>query len=286
MIKIAVASGKGGTGKTTVSVNLFSLISKYWTSKVSLIDCDVEEPNDAIFLNLENPIDVKEVNRTVPQIGKENCTFCKRCSDYCEFNAITVMPSVQYISVAEDMCHFCGACFEACRYDAIKERTISIGKIKTYETVYGEFLEGSLRIGSPMQTPVIMDLKEETPNACEVAVYDAPPGTSCPVVATIEDADYLVLVTEPTPFGLNDLKLMVELIKELRLKAGVVINKAGLGEADIYEYLKEENIPLLAELPFDKDYASKYASGNLIDNGMFEGQFKQLLTNLKKEVLC
>lgn len=285
MIKIAVASGKGGTGKTTVSVNLFSLISKHWTNNVSLIDCDVEEPNDAIFLNLSEPVRQKEVNRIVPQIEKENCNYCRRCSDYCVFNAITVMPSVQYIQVAEDMCHFCGACFEACKFDAIKERTISIGKIEEFETKHGGFIEGNLRIGSAMQTPVIMDLKKDTPEYSDVVVYDAPPGTSCPVVATVEDADYVVLVTEPTPFGLNDLKLMVDLIKELGLKAGVVINKAGLGHADIYEYLKEENLPLLAELPFDKNYASKYATGNLIDNGMFSEQFMQLINNLKAELL-
>lgn len=285
MIKIAVASGKGGTGKTTVSVNLFSLIGKHWTPNVALIDCDVEEPNDAIFLDVDYASQIKDVNRIVPQIEKENCTFCKKCSDYCEFNAITIMPSVRYISVAEDMCHFCGACFQACKYDTIKERTISIGKIKQYDTAYGEFYEGNLRIGSPMQTPLIMDLKKETPKNKEVVVYDAPPGTSCPVVATVEDADYVVLVTEPTPFGLNDLKLMVDLVKELNLKCGVVINKAGLGDADIYNYLKQENIPLLAELPFDKEYASKYAGGKLIGNGMFEEQFMDLINNLKAEIL-
>jgi len=285
MIKIAVASGKGGTGKTTVSVNLFSLISKYWTNNVCLVDCDVEEPNDAIFLNLSEPLKNKKVNRVVPKIEKENCNFCRRCSDYCEFNAITIMPSVQHIQVAEDMCHFCGACFEACRFDAIKEKTISIGTIAEYETKYGRFLEGNLRIGSAMQTPVITDLKKDTPKDREVVVYDAPPGTSCPVVATVEDADYVVLVTEPTPFGLNDLKLMVDLIKELNLKAGVVINKAGLGDTDIYEYLKEENLPLLAEIPFDRNYASKYATGDLIDNGMFSEQYMQLINNLKAELV-
>jgi MinD superfamily P-loop ATPase len=285
MIKIAVASGKGGTGKTTVSVNLFSLISKYWTKNVSLIDCDVEEPNDAIFLNVGQPVNNRDVSRIVPKVEKENCNFCKRCSDYCEFNAITIMPSVQYIQVAEDMCHFCGACFEACKFDAIKEKTISIGKIAKYETKYGGFIEGKLRVGSAMQTPVISDLKKETPKDKEVVVYDAPPGTSCPVVATVEDVDYVVLVTEPTPFGLNDLKLMVDLIKELDLKAGVVINKAGLGDANIYQYLKEENLSLLAEIPFDKNYASKYATGDLINNGMFSEQYMQLINNLKAELL-
>ena len=285
MIKIAVASGKGGTGKTTVSVNLFSLIGKYWTNNVSLIDCDVEEPNDAIFLNIGEPVTERQVNRVVPSIEKENCNFCRRCANYCEFNAITIMPSVQYIQVAEDMCHFCGACFEACRFNAIKEKTVSIGTIAEYNTQYGAFLEGNLRIGSAMQTPVIRDLKKDTPQNKEVVVFDAPPGTSCPVVATIEDVDYVVLVTEPTPFGLNDLKLMVDLIKELNLKAGVVINKAGLGDADIYQYLKEENIALLAEIPFDKNYASKYATGHLLENGMFSKQYMQLFNNLKAELL-
>ncbi|MRX65492.1 AAA family ATPase [Maribacter luteus] len=262
--KIAIASGKGGTGKTTVSVNLFKRLNERQGTKVQLVDCDVEEPNDIIFFCDAEVIDVQEVSQKVPEIDSEKCTFCRKCVEYCEFNAIVVLPTVSFAEINPTLCHSCGACSVACEDDAIIKYYKPIGAIHYYKTKENNGLaEGKLEIGSTMQTKLIRELKKKISDQNDIIIYDAPPGTSCPVVETIHDSDYLILVAEPTLFGLHDLKLMVALVREIGLEFGVVINKVGLGDNDIYEYLVNEHIELLGEIPFSKEYASLYAEGEI-----------------------
>lgn len=260
--KIAIASGKGGTGKTTVSVSLSKYLQRYTGQEIYLIDCDVEEPNDLLFFPQAEKVREENVQQWIPSIDSSKCTYCSKCASYCEFNAITIVALHKYAKVDKGMCHSCGACLVACDDDAIVENPEIIGSLGFYTTSEKTHLvEGRLKIGSPMQTMLIKALKKQVPENAEMVIYDAPPGTSCSVVETVSDVDYVILVAEPTLFGLHDLKLMVELLRKLKVPFGLVINKAGLGDDDIYQYISEENIPLLGEIPFSKDYASLYAKG-------------------------
>lgn len=262
--KITIASGKGGTGKTTVAVNLFHKLNYIFRNKVQLVDCDVEEPNDIIFF--PDAIKIKETNafQFIPEIDKDKCIYCNKCSEYCEFNAIVIIPHIKYAEVNTNLCHSCGACSLACKDDAIKEKKEMMGSITTFITPGGNsLLEGRLKIGSSMQTMLIGELKKYISNEEEIILYDAPPGTSCPVVETIHDADYVILVTEPTPFGLYDLQLMVELLEEINKPFGVIVNKSGLGNDNIYSFLEDKRVELLGEIPFMKKYAECYANGDL-----------------------
>jgi len=284
--KIAIASGKGGTGKTTVSVNLYHFINKFKTGKVQLVDCDVEEPNDLLFFKDSRIVKKETVNQLVPRIDNDKCTYCRKCSEWCEYNAIVVIPPVKFAEVNASLCHSCGACLVACEFDAMKEYPEPIGEVTFYETGTGRGLvEGRLKIGSAMQTMLIKELKKQIPEDADWILFDAPPGTSCPVVETVSDVDYILLVTEPTPFGLHDLSLMVELLKEINKPFGVIINKAGLGDNKIYDYLKEEEIEIIGEIPFDKDYASKYAEGNLLTDISpdIERRYIEIIEKLERE---
>ncbi len=261
---IAVASGKGGTGKTTLSVLLFQSLQERRGSKVTLVDCDVEEPNARLFFREAEPEEDKVVNQEIPVINTDRCTFCRKCSEYCEFNAIVVIPPASFAEVNPSLCHSCGACLVACDSDAIWVKEQPVGRISGFRTAQnGRLIEGRLNVGSAMQTLVIRSLKSSVQGNGDIIVLDAPPGTSCPVVETISDADYIVLVAEPTPFGLHDLKLMVELAKELGKSFGVVINKANLGDRKIYDYLESNNIELLGEIPFSREFAAHYAAGSI-----------------------
>lgn len=265
MFKIAVASGKGGTGKTTVSVSLFHYLTKQGDREVCLVDCDVEEPNDSIFFPDLQMTGEQEVFQTIPVIDPQNCSFCRNCESWCEFNAIVIIPPVKFAEINASLCHSCGACTVACTENAITEKRESIGKITDYVTDKGFGIkEGELKIGSAMQTMLISALKSSVSNTHGFIIYDAPPGTSCPVVETINDADYVVLVTEPTPFGLHDLKLMVDLLKEVRKPFGVIVNKSGLGSLHVYRYLEVNNIDLLGDIPYNEEFASCYATGNIL----------------------
>jgi len=266
-MKIAVASGKGGTGKTTVSVNLYRTIGKYFDKNIRLVDCDVEEPNDAIFFHDLKLVEKKEVHQLIPKIDVEACTFCRKCVEWCEFNAITIVKSLGFAEVNNDLCHSCGACSVACEFGAITEYPQPLGIISHFDTGIGNgFTEGRLEIGSAMQTMLIKEVKKEVSQNSSVIIYDAPPGTSCPVVETVSDADYIVLVTEPTPFGLHDLKITVDLLTDLAKPFGVIVNKAGLGSDEVYSYLDKKNIEFLGDIPFTKEYAANYASGNIFEN--------------------
>ncbi|WP_321996085.1 ATP-binding protein [Draconibacterium orientale] len=266
-MQIAIASGKGGTGKTTVTLNLYYFLSEKYNNQVQLIDCDVEEPNDLLFFPQAKKQAEKKVFTIVPEIDKTKCTYCKKCVEWCEFNAISIVTKLKFVEVNYELCHSCGACFEACSFGALKQIQHPLGSISDYQTSFGAGIsEGRLEIGSAMQTALIKKVKKQTDSKQKITLLDAPPGTSCPVVETVSTADYVVLVTEPTPFGLHDLKITVELLKEIHKPFGVVVNKAGLGNNAIYRFLEENNIGLLGKIPFSKAYARNYSRGDLFEN--------------------
>jgi MinD superfamily P-loop ATPase len=263
-LRIAVASGKGGTGKTTVAANLYHSINQEGKAEALLVDCDVEEPNDVLFFPEAHAGKVTQVTQEIPEIDSQTCTFCRKCVEYCEFNAIVVIPPAEFAEVNPSLCHSCGACMVACPVDALRVRHEPVGTITAYRNPDGRgILEGRLNIGSAMQTMMIRSLKRTIGNGEQIVILDAPPGTSCPVVETVSDASFVLLVTEPTPFGLHDLKLMVSLVRELAIPFGVVINKAHLGSNEIYRYLEREQIELIGEIPFSRSYAEKYARADL-----------------------
>lgn len=264
--KIAVVSGKGGTGKTTISVQLAMFFSQKTKSKVRLVDCDVEEPNDGLFFPDKKKMENKTIYQSIAEIDVDKCRFCRDCVAYCNYNAIVVIPSVKFAQVEKTLCHSCGACIVACKHNAINEVPEPIGQINSYQiSSHLSLMEGELKIGSPMQTMLIKALKKEATIQKNILIHDAPPGTSCSVVETVSDAQMVIVVTEPTPFGLHDLKLTVELLRDMKKPFGVIVNKAGLGNNDLFEYLEEEKIQLIGSIPFSKDIAAKYASGKLLN---------------------
>ncbi len=258
-LTISVASGKGGTGKTTIATNLAVALAEQGRN-VAYIDCDVEEPNGHIFLKPEIK-KVSEVNVLIPHVDLKKCTFCGECSEICEYNAIAVFQ--KKVMVFPSLCHSCGGCYHICPERAIHEigRPIGIINIGTGQGV--KFFEGRLNVGEAISPPITRVLRGITPT-WEVSLIDAPPGTSCPVIEAVKATDFVVLVSEPTPFGLNDLKLAVEMVRALKLKFGVVINRCDIGDDNLEKYCRIENIDILARLPFARKIAKTYSRGEMI----------------------
>ena len=283
-MKIAVASGKGGTGKTLVSTNLFNVIQKSGCA-VDLIDCDAEEPNARQFIQ-GKLIDQELVTQNIPAIDKAKCTFCGKCQEYCHYNAIIVLPNLRHIQLVEDLCHDCGACGYACQAGAISWKKRTTGAITKYELNNGtSLIEGRIEIGVYSSVPLITQAIKSSPQN-QLAILDAPPGTSCPFISTVSAADFVVLVTEPTPFGLNDLKLSVEILQQLDKPFGVIINRGGLGDHRVHDFLAENKLLLLDEIPFDRRIAKNYSEGKLITSSIddYNKQFTQLFIRIKKHV--
>ncbi len=275
-MKIAVASGKGGTGKTTISVSLALASNK----PVTFVDCDVEEPNAHIFLKPDIS-GSEEFYLTVPEVIEDRCNYCAKCRDLCQFNAITVFGHT--IMAFPDMCHSCGGCFLVCDQKALKQGKRQIGKVEWGTSGHIKVFQAALRVGEAMASPLIKVVKKKAEER-EIVIYDAPPGTSCPVINTVRDADYVLLVTEPTPFGLHDLKLAAAVMKELKLPFGVILNKAGIGFSKVNKWCEENDIPLHMEIEFDKDLASAYSRGIPIVEAVdgLKKQFADLLKELEK----
>jgi MinD superfamily P-loop ATPase len=276
-MKIAVASGKGGTGKTLISTNLFNVI----TDSVYL-DCDVEEPNGHIFLR--SKIEKSDpVHILVPKIDTAKCTNCGRCAEVCQFNALIV--TKEKVLLFHELCHGCGSCSYFCPEQAISEKPREIGKIEQSSFNKKTVFTGRLNIGEPMAPPVIRKLKENINNNEQVFIIDAPPGTSCPVIESLKNTDYIILVTEPTPFGLNDLKLAVAVVRKLKIPMGIVVNKSGLGGNLIKDYCQTENIKLLLEIPHANEIAVQYSKGELISNKEeYKNIFEKLFSDIKLEL--
>lgn len=252
---VAVASGKGGTGKTSVSTSLALVAAE--KGEVCFLDCDVEEPNAHIILKPR--LSGQEAVRVrVPVIEQERCTLCGRCADVCAFHALVVLP--QEVMVFSTMCHGCGGCWHLCPAGAIHPGWREIGQVEEGECGGIRFVRGRLKVGEAMSSPLIKAVKQRA-RAGVLNIVDAPPGTSCPVVAAVEGADFCLLVTEPTPFGLHDLELAWEMVSQLGIPCGVVVNRSDGGDEPVEEFCRTRNIPLLLRLPLDREVARGYARG-------------------------
>ena len=257
-MKIAIASGKGGTGKTTVATNLAYVGSRNGRSVV-YVDCDVEEPNGHIFLRPDLG-GATPVGTLVPKVDESKCIHCGDCGDICQYSAIVSVGDA--VLVFGELCHGCGGCSLVCPSGAISEVLHEIGEVYVGSAGPVAFVHGLLNVGQVMSPPVIKAVKAAAPVA-DVAILDCPPGTSCPVIESVRGCDFLMLVTEPTPFGLNDLKLTVAMARELKLPIGVVINRAGLGDEKTQSYCRSNAIEILAEIPDDRKIAEAYSRGEL-----------------------
>ncbi len=252
---ISIASGKGGTGKTTVAVSL--ALSLEGRRPVQFLDCDVEEPNAHLFLkpSIDKTI---PVFIPIPEVDESKCTFCAKCAEVCAYHAIAVIKNT--VLVFSELCHGCGGCSLLCPEKAIKEVGKKIGVLEFGEAGELQFLRGTLDVGEPMSPPLIRAEKKYIDSARTI-IIDVPPGTSCPVIEATKGSDFCLLVTEPTPFGLHDLRLAVETARQLKIPIGVIINRAGLGDQKAKEYCRRENIPILMNIPFDRKIAEAYSEG-------------------------
>lgn len=256
-MRIAVASGKGGTGKTTVSTNLACVLSR--GHSVQYLDCDVEEPNGQLFLHPDLSV-CDEVKTPVPLVDEALCTHCGKCSELCHFHAITSLADITL--TFSEMCHGCGGCARICPAGAITEVGRTIGVVERGTADFIDFVHGRLNIGEAVSQPLIRNVIAHA-RTDAVAVIDAPPGTSCPVVATLRSADGVVLVAEPTAFGLHDLSLAVDVVRELSLPCGVFINRADIGDDRVERFCSEQDIPIWGRLPHSRQIAEAYSRGIL-----------------------
>lgn len=253
---ISVASGKGGTGKTTIATNL----ALSYEGDVQLLDCDVEEPNAHLFIRPEFR-EAETISAPVPEVDMDKCTLCGKCSDICQFNAIVVLGET--VLPFTELCHSCGGCMIVCPEKAITETGRELGVIERGHRNGLEFIHGKLRIGEAMAPPLIRKVRENTrPDA--LTIIDAPPGTSCPVITSMRGADFVLLVTEPTPFGLHDLKLAVGAVNLLGISCGLVINRSDMGDDRVREYAEAQGVPILMEIPFDRKVAEAYSRGDML----------------------
>jgi MinD superfamily P-loop ATPase len=259
---IAVASGKGGTGKTLVATSL--AISLKDGERVQFLDCDVEEPNAHIFLK---PVigHSEPVSILVPEVATKKCTYCGKCAEVCVYHAIAVLK--RHVLVFPQLCHGCGACSYLCPEKAISEEGRNMGIVEWGHSDGVEFVHGKLTVGEAMPSPVIKRVKEKA-NHEGIIIIDVPPGTSCPVVEAIKGTDFCLLVTEPTPFGLNDLILAVETVRKLGIPCGVVLNRAGIGDRKVEQYCMEENIPVMLTIPLNSGIARLYSKGITLVKGL------------------
>lgn len=259
-MKIAIASGKGGTGKTMIATNLAWYLAQQGEAVV-YADVDVEEPNGHIFLKPTFD-QCHQVNVLVPKVKQDLCQHCGQCTEFCQYNAIAEMPNE--VLIYPELCHSCGGCWKLCPVGAIATRQHLMGEVFIGSAGKVACVKGQLKVGQARAVPVIEAVKKVLKEEPAWVIYDAPPGTSCPVVASVRDVDKVVLVTEPTPFGLHDLRLAVAMVRVLGVPFAVVVNRADIGDQEVYQFCQEQNIPILAEIPHDEHLAQAYSRGELV----------------------
>jgi len=278
---LSIASGKGGTGKTLVATSL--ALSLAQERPVQLLDCDVEEPNAHILLR-PSFSQHQKVSIPIPALDEEKCSYCGKCAEVCAYKAIAVFGD--HVLIFPELCHGCGACSYLCPENALVEIDREVGVVEIGRSNGIEFVHGKLSVGEAMPTPVIREVKKHI-NGKSLAIIDVPPGTSCPVVESVKDSDFCLLVTEPTPFGLNDLTLAVDTVKELGIQPGVVINRDGLGDSKVEEYCLRRDIPILLRIPLDIEIARLYSRGITLVEGIPEWReaFRKLYYDIERNVL-
>ena len=274
-MKIAIASGKGGTGKTTVAVNLAQVCG----SPVQLLDCDVEEPNAQLFL--KGTVRTREiVTIPIPEVDQYLCDACGECGRFCQYHAIVSLKNTPL--VFPELCHGCGGCALVCPRMAIRETDRRIGTIEMLEADGVTLIQGRLDVGVATTPPLIRAVKNRVQPGSPV-ILDAPPGTSCPVVTALRGADFVMLITEPTPFGLHDLKLAVEMVRQIGISFGVVVNRIGIGDDRVQVFCAQEDVPILVEIPDDRRIAEAYSRGSLIVEALPE--YRSLFESLWEKTM-
>lgn len=277
---ISVASGKGGTGKTLVATSL--ALSLKEDVSVKILDCDVEEPNDHILLK-PDITGGEAVSIPVPKVDESKCTYCGKCAQACAYHAIAVLG--KHVLTFPQLCHGCGACSYLCPEEAISEENRETGIVEWGQSDGLGFAHGKLTVGEAMAPPVIRRVKKLADRE-DIVVIDVPPGTSCPVVEAVKGSDFCLLVTEPTPFGLNDLILAVEMVRELNIPCGIVLNRAGVGDGKVEEYCNKQGIPIFLTIPLDMEIARLYSRGLPLVQGFPEwrDRFRRLFDSIKEIV--
>jgi len=280
-LTIAIASGKGGTGKTFIATNLAALLAANG-DEVAYLDCDVEEPNGHIFL--QPKIERSDtVSIPIPQVDEEKCTGCGKCRDICEEKAIILIK--ENVLVFPELCNGCGGCWRVCPEDAISEVPHELGVVERGHARGITFIQGRMKIAEARATPLIGEVRKRAP-ADGIVLVDAPPGTSCPVIEAVKRSDFVLMVTEPTPFGLSDLRMAVEVLRKLGLPLAVVINRADIGDDAVKRYCEEEGIRVLAEIPDDRAVAEAYSRGELAVEAVsgYAERFGELFARIRQEV--
>jgi MinD superfamily P-loop ATPase len=260
---VSIASGKGGTGKTLVATSLAVSLPE-----AQLLDCDVEEPNAFLFFPERLLLEKSDCQVPVPVINMERCVHCGNCSDACAFNALAVLP--QEVLIFPELCHGCGGCVLACPEKAIGEGRRTVGEIFRARSEGHDLIWGELRLGEARTTPLIRAVRERASPG--TAIVDCPPGTSCPMVEAVRGTEFCLLVTEPTPFGLYDLDLAIKVLAKMEIPLGVLVNKSGIGDGKVYEYLERRKIPLLMEIPMSREIAELYSHGLILAKELPEWQ--------------
>ncbi len=275
-MQIAVASGKGGTGKTTIATSLAASLG----NRAQILDCDVEEPNCHVLM-APDIYESSAVTLPTPLVDPEKCNLCGKCGEVCNFSAILVIGKTTL--TFPELCHGCGGCILLCPEKAISEAPRELGVVETGNAGEVDFVQGRIRIGEAMAPPLIKEVKKRITRD-KIAILDAPPGASCPVINTVKGTDFVILVTEPTPFGLHDLRIAVEAIRQLGVPMGVVLNRSDIGDREVHKYCADSGIHLLAEIPFDRKIAEGYSRGNMLirTNPGYTQKFLEIFESIKR----